>query len=185
MTFFQQWLSEAINSDQPEPTAMTLCTVGASGKPSARMVLLKGIEGGNLHIYTNYESRKAQDIAVNPFVAVVFFWPILQRQVRIEGEIQKLPEEKAIEYFNSRPFESKLSAIVSPQSREIQSKEELLQQKEELLKQSTTIVKPAYWGGYQLLPERIEFWQGRSGRFHDRVECTKVEDQWVNRFLAP
>lgn len=187
--FFKQWFQQALDAQEYEPNAMTLATVSADGKPSARIVLLKGVEENDFIFFTNYSSRKGQQIGSNPFAALVFFWKSLERQVRIEGVIEKVNPEVSSEYFYSRPFESQIGAISSPQSQIIESRE-WLQDRFENLKtiheKDKAVVRPEHWGGYRLKPELIEFWQGRSSRLHDRIQFSKNEQGlWVKNRLAP
>ena len=181
---FEKWLQEAIDVQAQEPTAMTLSTVGKDGKPSSRVVLLKGIERDGFLFFTNYESKKAKQIDENPFVALNFVWHELERQIRIEGKIEKLSSEKSDDYFNSRPEESKISASVSPQSQVVPNRNYL----ENLVKQfeKKNIRRPINWGGYIVKPNLIEFWQGRSNRLHDRICYTKTKNEtWKIERLAP
>ncbi len=181
---FEKWLQEAIDVQAQEPTAMTLSTVGKDGKPSSRVVLLKGIERDGFLFFTNYESKKAKQIDENPFVALNFVWHELERQIRIEGKIEKLVSEKSNDYFNSRPEQSKISASVSPQSQVVPNRNYL----ENLVKQfeKKNIRRPINWGGYIVKPNLIEFWQGRSNRLHDRICYTKTKNEtWKIERLAP
>lgn len=183
---FQQWLDEAIASELPEPTAMHIATVAADGRPSARLVLLKGIEQQRFVFYTNYDSRKGQQLANNPFVALTFFWPELERQVRIEGRAEKVAPEISDRYFASRPYQSRLGAWASPQSQIIANKAELIKRAAEYgLKYLTEVPRPPHWGGYAVTPERLEFWQGRPSRLHDRVQYLRQDQQWQISRLAP
>ncbi|WP_257656714.1 pyridoxamine 5'-phosphate oxidase [Parapedobacter lycopersici] len=185
---FQQWFNEAVDKGVMEPNAMTLSTVSASGKPSSRIVLLKQVDRLGLGFYTNYTSRKGTELAATPHAALLFFWPELQRQVRVEGKVEKLPAEAADAYFRSRPKGSRLGALVSPQSREIANREELdgqLHVLEENYRDTDDIPRPEHWGGYLLLPEQIEFWQGRNNRLHDRLVYKKENEVWRIARLAP
>lgn len=183
---FEIWLNEAITSQVHEPTAMHLATVNADGKPSARMVLLKGVEAGQLVFYTNYDSRKGQAIASHPDVALTFFWPELERQVRIEGRAEKVSDEVSDTYFNSRPYQSRLGAWASEQSREISSKTELVTRAALFAaRHPLHVPRPPHWGGYAITPERVEFWQGRPSRLHDRVLYQRIPDGWARSRLAP
>lgn len=186
---FDEWLREALKADVPEPNAMTLATVTPDGRPSARVVLLKGIDREGLVFYTNYESRKGQELAVNPYATLVFLWLPLQRQVRIDGTVEKVTAAESMEYFQSRPWGSQIGAWASPQSREIENREVLEKKVEELretYKDVNKLPRPEHWGGYRVKPDRIEFWQGRSSRLHDRIEYTRQPDgSWKIVRLAP
>lgn len=185
---FQQWFDEALEKQVMEPNAMTLSTVSASGRPSSRIVLLKGLNGSGLSFFTNYESRKGVELTENPHASLLFFWPELQRQVRIEGRVEKLPEEQSDAYFQSRPKGSKLGALVSPQSREIASRSILdakLAELEKIYDNTEQVPRPAHWGGYRLVPDLVEFWQGRGSRLHDRLVYKKQDNGWKITRLAP
>jgi pyridoxamine 5'-phosphate oxidase len=185
---FETWFNDALKAEVFEPNAMTLATSTHNGRPSARIVLLKGVDNNGFAFYTNYLSRKGKEIAKNPHAALVFFWGTMERQVRIEGTLEKLSKERSEQYFHSRPFGSQIGALVSPQSQEIENRDALdakLQQMEAEF-EGKEIPKPAYWGGYILKPERIEFWQGRSNRLHDRILYKKVDKStWKMVRLAP
>lgn len=181
---FKLWLDEAIESSQPEPTAMTLCTVSKAGIPSARMVLLKNLsEDNGFWFYTNYDSQKGNDLKHNPHAALNFFWTLLERQVRITGTVTKISASNSDAYFASRPIESQIGAIASPQSRVIESREQLENWIAEAKK--GVIKRPDNWGGYALLPNEIEFWQGRSNRLHDRIRYKMHGSTWKQERLAP
>jgi len=188
ISFFGKWFDEAMAAEVREPNAMTLATATRDGIPSARIVLLKGADKNGFSFYSNYLSRKGKELAKNPSACLVFFWPELGRQVRIEGKILKLSKEESEAYFATRPFGSQLGAIVSPQSQVIANREVLdvaytaYEQKFERKK----IPKPAHWGGYILNPIAIEFWQGRESRLHDRVKYVLMEKgKWKIERLAP
>lgn len=183
---FQDWFSEALSAQMLEPTAMHLATVGRDNKPSGRIVLLKGIDTGFL-FFTNYESRKGNDLATNPFASITFYWAELERQVRIEGKIEKVSAEDSEQYFHSRPKASQIGAIASPQSQVIADREVLVGKMQDLTLQYADELppRPLHWGGYRLVPEVIEFWQGRRSRLHDRIRYTKNIDSWQIERLAP
>jgi pyridoxamine 5'-phosphate oxidase len=183
---FGKWMEEAVRAGIEEPTAMTLATADAAGRPSARIVLLKGFDRHGFIFFTNYQSRKGQDLEANPFAALVFHWKELERQVRIEGKVIKLPAPDSDEYFASRPFESQVSAIVSPQSQVVPDRQFLIQLKEEYLKGNRDRnQRPPHWGGFRLIPSLFEFWQGRPGRLHDRIQYSMEKDSWKLLRLAP
>ncbi len=182
---FQLWLSEAIEVDSIEPTAMTLATADKNGKPSARIVLLKDITDNGLTFYTNYNSRKGKELEENQNAALLFFWTRLERQIRIEGKVEKLSAEISDQYFNSRPLESRISAVISPQSKKISGREILTCEAEKLRENIKDIKRPDYWGGYILIPDTFEFWQGREGRLHDRISYERNNSEWQIFRLAP
>jgi pyridoxamine 5'-phosphate oxidase len=185
---FEKWLSEAMAQEKPDPNAMTLCTVNADGQPSARTVLLKGItdEDGFL-LFTHYTGKKGKDIEENDKVALLFWWRNLERQVRIEGSASKVSREKSQAYFHTRPKGSQIGAAASPQS-EVVSRAALLESFEALTKRyadAEQIPLPENWGGYEVKPQLIEFWQGRPNRLHDRIQYRLVDGQWLKERLAP
>lgn len=185
---FQQWLAEAIKAQLYEPNAMTLATVAADGKPSARMVLLKGCDERGFIFYTNYASRKGQELAHNPWAALVFWWGELERQVRVEGYVEQVPAWESDAYFQSRPEGSRLGALASYQSRIISNRDVLEQRLQELVASyhDREIPRPAYWGGYCLRPTSIEFWKGRANRLHDRLRYRRSADgSWLIERLSP
>lgn len=187
MPLFEKWMEEAIEGKVNEPTAMMLSTVSEEHKPSSRVVLLKLFSREGFHFFTNYNSRKGKEIGANSHVALLFFWPELEREVRIEGIATISSEDISDQYFNERPYESRISAIISPQSQEVGSREEL---EEIWLKRLASeggqqVKRPKNWGGYLVKPERIEFWQGRPNRLHDRILFVKDQEKWVVSRLAP
>ena len=185
---FETWFNEALQAQIPEPNAMTLATATHDGRPSARIVLLKGFDERGFAFYTNYLSRKGKEIAKNPQAAITFFWGELERQVRIEGVIEKLSKEESDQYFHSRPKQSQLGALASPQSQEIAGREVLEEKMGQLEAEyaDKEVPKPSYWGGYVLKPRMIEFWQGRRSRLHDRVLYKKIDNKnWKKVRLAP
>ncbi|HLO91756.1 MAG: pyridoxamine 5'-phosphate oxidase [Chloroflexota bacterium] len=186
--FFLRWLSEAIEGEVQEPTAMVLSTVGENSKPSSRVVLLKGCEEGEFRFFTNYNSRKGQELENNPNASLVFYWKELERQVRIEGIVSKLSEQYSTDYFNTRPFESRIGAVISPQSKVIENRDyldKLFEEKSKEFNESGSIERPNHWGGYSLKPEMIEFWQGRASRLHDRIRFRLIKKEWTKERLAP
>lgn len=186
VSLFNSWIEEAKNKGIQEFNAMVLSTVGNEAKPSSRIVLLKEITAsGALVFYTNYKSKKGIEIIKNPFAALHFFWPELERQIRIEGKIEKTNSEKSDDYFNSRPVESRASAMVSPQSEKIGSLNNLKKQCQYLVENLHEIKRPEYWGGYELTPVLFEFWQGGKYRLHDRIRYNLAGDQWIKDRLAP
>ena len=185
---FQIWFDEAVGRGLPLAEAMTLCTATTDGRPSARMVLLKGVAESGFVFYTNYRSRKARELDANPFAALVFYWEPLERQVRVEGRVTRISADESDKYFQTRPRESQFGAIASPQSEVIESREVLEQEFQELEEKYSdrTIERPAHWGGYRLVPERIEFWKGRPGRLHDRLLYElQADGSWNRSRLAP
>jgi len=184
---FKRWFTDALNAQLYEPNVMTLATADPYGKPSARIVLLKGFDENGFNFYTNYDSKKGHDLKQNPQAALVFFWPELERQVRIEGMVSKLDPQISTDYFHSRPKGSQVGAAASPQSQVIESREALEQQVIELKKQyeDLEVPRPEHWGGYLVEPQRVEFWQGRPSRLHDRICYDLVEGVWIISRLAP
>ncbi|HUI32993.1 MAG: pyridoxamine 5'-phosphate oxidase [Dysgonamonadaceae bacterium] len=184
---FEKWMNQAISFKIIEPNAMTLATATPDGKPSARVVLLKSYNEKGFVFYTNYESRKGEELNKNPYACIVFDWHLMERQVRIEGVAKKISPEQSDKYFNSRPESSQMGAWISPQSTFIDGREELENRKLkiEAMFQDKLITRPPHWGGYVLIPHTIEFWQGRQSRLHDRLIYIKTEDEWILRRLAP
>ena len=187
MQQFEKWWQEAIESKIEEVNAMTLATSTAEGKPSARIVLLKGIDRNGFIFFTNYHSHKGNQIEENPFVSLVFFWKELERQVRVEGSISKVTAEESDAYFSSRPEGSRIGAWASPQSRIIASREVMEENVTELEKSfaNKEIDRPPHWGGYIVMPNLLEFWQGRNSRLHDRIQYTYKDEAWKIERLAP
>ncbi|NDC60980.1 MAG: pyridoxamine 5'-phosphate oxidase [Betaproteobacteria bacterium] len=183
---FEQWLNEAIQAEVPEPNAMTLATVGNDLRPSTRVVLIKGLDAQGLVWYTNYDSRKGQQLAGNPYAALQFHWVELERVVRIEGRVEKVTEAESDAYFHSRPLDSRIGAWASPQSQVIGSRAELLAHAQSYAaKFNSQPPRPPHWGGYRLVPDRWEFWQGGEARLHDRLVYRLDNGGWVKERLAP
>ena len=184
---FEQWFSEVLQTEKSDPTAMVLSTVDEQGHPDSRVVLLKGLENGSFLFYTNYQSHKARHIQANSFVALNFYWPQMARQVRIRGQAEKLSQAQSDAYFATRPLSSQYSAVSSPQSRVIQSRAELEKRLNDLIesRQHKPLLRPEYWGGYAVLADEFEFWQGRDNRLHDRIHYLHSKDKWIRRRLAP
>lgn len=186
---FGQWMAEALQAAVPEPTAMHLGTVSPDGRPAGRIVLLKGLDADGFTFFTNYDSRKGRDLAGSPFVSLTFFWPELERQVRVEGTAGKVSGEASEEYFRSRPRASRIGALASPQSQVIPDRR-VLEEKVETLNaqyaEGADIERPAHWGGYVVTPDAVEFWQGRPSRLHDRILYTRTAaGEWQKNRLAP
>jgi pyridoxamine 5'-phosphate oxidase len=183
---FDQWLTEAISAEIPEPNAMTLATVGSDLRPSTRIVLIKGYDERGIVWYTNYESRKGRELAGNPFAALQFHWVELERVVRIEGRVEKTSGAESDAYFASRPLDSRIGAWASPQSEVIASRTVLVAN---AAKYSAQFMlqppRPPHWGGYRLVPEQWQFWQGRKSRLHDRLRYTREAGSWLRERLAP
>lgn len=184
---FARWFDEATRAGEAEPNAMTLATSTADGRPSARIVLLKGVDAGGFQFFTNTSSRKGDELAANPHAALVFFWPSLERQVRIEGRVEELSRSESASYFAMRPRESRIGAWASPQSRVIPSREWLEHAVDEATRRfgDADVPLPDQWGGYRVLPDRIEFWQGRENRLHDRIFYQRASDGWNLGRLSP
>lgn len=185
---FEKWLNEALTAELPEPTAMNLATLSAGQRPTSRIVLLKGIEQERFVFYTNYHSQKGQELEANPSCALNFFWPQLERQVRIEGVAERVDTSLSDAYFKSRPRGSQVGAWASPQSSIIKSREileERVNQIELRFKDQPTLPRPHQWGGYAVAAHEIEFWQGRPNRLHDRIVYTFVNQEWQIHRLAP
>jgi len=189
LTQFSSWFDEALKSDEPEPNAMTLATSDAQGQPSARTVLLKGVDARGLVFFTNYQSRKGQELSANPQACLLFFWQTLQRQVRFEGKVEPVSAAESDAYFHSRPLGSRIGAWASPQSQPT-SREALQTRWQQLsVELGQTPGRPPHWGGYRLIPRRVEFWQGRPSRLHDRLVFERsgaaADDNWHITRLAP
>ncbi len=183
----EQWLNEARDAQCMEHTAMTVASTSTDGQPSLRVVLLKYLHNDSLFFFTNYRSRKGKELSINNKVAALFFWPELERQVKIEGTAHKASSEISDNYFNSRPLESRISAVISNQSAEVANRQTLEKNwhEEEKKWEGKTIERPDYWGGYQIKPTRIEFWQGRPYRLHDRIVFQKTIEGWQTKRLSP
>jgi pyridoxamine 5'-phosphate oxidase len=183
---FEHWLQQALDGALPEPTAMTLATVGEQGRPSTRVVLLKGFDARGIVWYTNYQSRKGRELAANPHAALQFHWVELERVVRIEGRVERVEAELSDEYFASRPLDSRIGAWASPQSQVIDSRTVLVTNAAKFgLKFALHPPRPPHWGGYRLMPDTWEFWQGRKSRLHDRLRYRLQGTDWVRERLAP
>ena len=184
---FAIWLSDAKAIGMIEPTAMTLATVDTDGRPSVRVVLMRGLKDGALRFFTNYESRKGEQLAANPFAAATFWWDQLERSVRFEGRIEKLDVAASTEYFHTRPRGSQIGAWTSAQSQVVDSRATLDARLAVHQQQYAEgeIPLPPFWGGYALLPDRVEFWQGRDNRLHDRLRFRLVDGAWVIERLEP
>jgi pyridoxamine 5'-phosphate oxidase len=185
---FALWFDEATKSAVPEPNAMTLATCTIDGRPSARIVLLRGVDERGFAFFTNYESRKARELDSNPWAALVFFWHDLERQVRVEGRVERVSAEDSDVYFHSRPESSRIGAWASPQSQVIPSREALEERFGDLENRFAdgAISRPPNWGGYRLVPDTVEFWQGRPSRLHDRLRFTRRQHgDWLIERLAP
>jgi pyridoxamine 5'-phosphate oxidase len=185
---FNRWMQEAIDAELPLPNAMTIATVDERGRPSARVTLLKGVERGGFVFFSNYESRKGREMTVNPHVAVVFYWPQLGRQIRVEGSVERTSEAESFDYFQTRSRGSRIGAWASPQSQVIASRAELDALVAEIERRypGEDVPLPPHWGGFRLTPERIEFWNGRPNRLHDRIIYSRDEHgSWKRGRLAP
>jgi pyridoxamine 5'-phosphate oxidase len=184
---FEQWLNEAIAAKVPEPNAMTLATVASNLRPSTRVVLIKGLDARGVVWYTNYDSRKGHELAGNPYAALQFHWVELERVVRIEGVVEKISEPESDAYFKSRPLDSRIGAWASPQSQVIAGRSVLVANAAKYAAQfMLNPPRPPHWGGFRLVPDTLEFWQGRKSRLHDRLRYTRKADPlWLRERLAP
>ncbi len=183
---FEIWLDQAISAELPEPNAMTLATVGADGRPSTRVVLIKGVDARGLVWYTNFNSRKGQELAANPMAALQFHWVELERVVRIEGRVQRVTDAEADAYYASRPLDSRIGAWASPQSQVIAGRAVLVAQAARYAARfALSPPRPPHWGGFRLVPDRWEFWQGRKSRLHDRLRYRLDHGHWQRDRLAP
>ena len=183
---FELWLQQAITGEIPEPNAMTLATVGTDGRPSTRVVLIKGFDARGIVWFTNYQSRKGRELAHQPFAALQFHWVELERVVRIEGRVEPIDAAESDAYFNSRPLDSRIGAWASPQSEVISSRGVLVANAAKFgAKFMLNPPRPPHWGGYRLVPDRWEFWQGRKSRLHDRLQYRLQGEAWTRERLAP
>lgn len=183
---FERWMDDAVRSGMSDPHAMTLATVGADGRPSTRIVLLKSVDAAGLVWFTNYRSRKAQELAANPYAAVQFHWPGLDRVVRVEGRVEQTSPAESDAYFAMRPLDSRIGAWASPQSEVISSRAVLLANAAAAsARYGLKPPRPEHWGGYRLVPDYWEFWQGRKSRLHDRVRYRLDDGRWIKERLAP
>lgn len=184
---FGAWMDEALRAKVNEPTAMTLSSVGGDSRPSSRVVLLKGFDSSGFVFFTNYNSRKGRELAENPYAVVNFFWPELERQVNISGRADKVSERESDEYFQTRPFTSRVGAWASDQSEKIASKMDIMTKVAKLLVKYATgnVPRPPHWGGFRIIPDRFEFWQGRPSRLHDRILYELIDGVWQTSRLSP
>jgi pyridoxamine 5'-phosphate oxidase len=183
---FELWFQQALEAQLPEPNAMTLATVGANGRPSTRVVLIKGYDARGIVWYTNYNSRKGRELAAHPYAALQFHWVELERVVRVEGKVEKVSDEESDTYFRSRPLDSRIGAWASPQSEVIASRAVLVANAAKFgALYLLNPPRPPHWGGLRLVPDAWEFWQGRKSRLHDRLRYRLVEQAWVRERLAP
>ncbi|HEZ9778481.1 TPA: pyridoxamine 5'-phosphate oxidase [Neisseria gonorrhoeae] len=183
---FERWLDEAVRAEVNEPTAVNVAAVDGRGRPNSRMVLLKEVNSEGFVFFTNYHSRKGRSLELNPFAAMTFFWPELERQVRVEGRVGRLAEKLSDEYFESRPYQSRLGAWASAQSEVIPNNAVLVAKAAAVgLKHPLHVPRPPHWGGYIVIPDLIEFWQGRPSRLHDRIQYRLLDGGWIRERLSP
>ena len=186
---FLQWFNQALNAQLHEPYAMSLATANAQGRPHVRTVLLRGASEAGYDFYTNYDSQKGLDLAQNPYAELLFYWPELERQIRVSGQVVKIAEKESTDYYHKRPRDSQIAAHIStPQSGVIESRELLQSRFQKLHDDVATkpeLSKPEFWGGYRLQPEHYEFWQGRPNRLHDRLSYEKIDHIWILKRLMP
>ena len=182
---FQRWLDDAVAATVPEPNAMVVATADATGVPSARTVLLRGVDERGFAFYTNLESRKGRELLANPYASCVFCWLWLQRQVVVTGAVEQVSDEEADAYWASRPLPSRVSAAASPQSQVVPSREALDEAWVRVAEQGEDVPRPPYWSGLRVVPDSVEFWQGRRNRFHDRLRFRRTAGAWVVERLAP
>ncbi|MCC7162698.1 MAG: pyridoxamine 5'-phosphate oxidase [Anaerolineae bacterium] len=187
LALFREWLDRAFAENLPEPNAMLVATAALDGKPSARVALLREMDERGLVFFTNYASRKGKELESNPFAALVFFWQPLHRQIRVEGRVERIAAAESDAYFDSRPRGSQLASAASPQSAVIPNRDVLEARVKELeARFPNRVLRPPHWGGYRVIPDVFEFWQGRENRMHDRLQYTRgVGDVWVRERLAP
>jgi len=185
-SFFDKWMGEALQGNFLEPTAFVLSTVSKENKPSSRVLLLKGYDNNGFVFYSNYTSQKGQDIESNNNVSMLFFWDQYERQIRIEGKVEKLTTEESNKYFQSRPYTSRIGAWASKQSQQLKSRFTLLRAAAKyMVKFKNDVPLPEFWGGYRVIPTSVEFWQGRESRLHDRVKYLKENNTWTIKRLYP
>lgn len=183
---FEKWFNEMLETGFIEPTAMVLSTAAKNGKPSSRVLLLKEFDETGFIFYTNYESKKGKDLKENPYASMLFYWDKLNRQVRIEGKVEKISKEESEAYFKTRPFKSRIGAWASHQSEIIENRNIIVKNfLKYLVKFKTNVPIPDYWGGYKLIPDLFEFWQGRPNRLHDRIRYRLFKNKWIIERLAP